>query len=227
VDPNTFVEVSNAPDGSIALGEALAEAPPHAELGPAIMNRATGKITMIRPFSNPRSQVVWIVGDATWVVWVEGSLQPTFADWVLYSYSRKTRQIRTLAAAPRPYKNTPWVFPSMSNGVIVWSAIEGVDGVEHVYAINADGTNLRVLESSAVGPQIVWPWVVYDSVPSSPESHGTLSRQNLETGQTQTLGGPIDVSYYAYDGEALAWISGDTNSVFSNTALQWNAPAVR
>ncbi|MGH7761375.1 MAG: hypothetical protein ACREOY_08170 [Candidatus Dormibacteraceae bacterium] len=162
---------------------------------------------------------MWIVGDATWVVWVEGSLEPSFADWVLYSFNRQSQQLRMLAAASKPYPNTPLVIPSMSNGVIVWSAIEAVDGIDHVYSINADGTNLRVLEANAVGPQIVWPWVVFDSVPSSPTSHGTLSRLNLETGETQAISGPIDVSYYAYDGEALAWISGDTSRVFLQSPL--------
>jgi hypothetical protein len=187
------------------------------------MDRGTGKIAIIRPFTNPNAQVVWIVGDATWVVWVEGSLQPTFADWVLYSYNRQSRQIRTLAAAPKPYQNTPLVIPSMSNDVIVWSAVERVDGVYRVYAVNADGTNMRVLKVNAEGPQITWPWVVYDLVPSSPTSHGTLSRENLETGEIQAIRGPVDVSYYAYDGEALAWISGDTNSVFLQSPI--DAPA--
>lgn len=187
------------------------------------MDRRSGTITIIRPFTNPNTQVVWIVGDATWVVWVEGSLQPTFVDWVLYSYNRQSRQIRTLAAAPKPYQNTGLVIPSMSKDAIVWSAVEAADGIHRVYAINADGTDLRVLEKNAVGPQIVWPWVVYDTVPSSPASHGTLSRENLETGETQAIRGPTDVSYFAYDGEALAWISGDTSSVFLQTPI--NAPA--
>ena len=214
IDPTTWVEVSIASDGSVAFGEALNQAPPHAELGPAIMDRRTGNITVIRPFTNPNAQVVWIVGDATWVVWVEGSLQPTFADWVIYSYNRQNGQIRTLAAAPKPFQNTPWVFPSMSNGVIVWSAIESIDGVERVYAINADGTNLRMLQANAVGPQITWPWVVYDSISLAPSAHATLDRENLQTGETQSIKGPADVSYYAYDGEALAWISADSTGVF-------------
>lgn len=219
VDSTTWVEVSIAPDGSAAFGEERAPAPPYTQLGPAIMDRSTGKITIIRPFTNPRAQVVWIVGDATWIVWVEGSIEPTFADWVLYSFNRQNRQIRTLAAASKPFLNTPLVIPSMSNGVIVWSAIEAADGIEHVYAINADGTDLRVLAANAVGPQIVWPWTTYDSIPSSPVSHGTLKRLNLETGETQAITGPIDMSYYAYDGESLAWISGDTNGVFLQSPL--------
>jgi hypothetical protein len=219
------VEISIAADGSVAFGEELAPTPPYTELGPAIMDRSTGKIAIIRPFTNPRAQVLGIVGDATWVVWVEGSLEPAFTDWVLYSFNRQSRQIRTLAAASKPYPNTPLVNPSMSNGVIVWSAIEAADGVEHVYAINADGTDLRVLEANAVGPQIVWPWTVYDSIPNSPSSHGTLSRLNLETGETQAIAGPVDVSYYAYDGESVAWISGDTNGVFLQSPV--TAPATQ
>ena len=84
---------------------------------------------------------------------------------------------------------------------------------------------MRVLKTDAVGPQIAWPWVVYDIIPSSPQSRGTLSRENLETGETQAISGPIDVSYYAYDGEALAWISGDTNSIFLQTPI--NAPPMQ
>jgi hypothetical protein len=210
----SWIEVSIAPDGSVAFGEALGPNPPHVELGPAILDRGTGLISIIRPFTKPNAQVLWIVGDDTWVVWVEGSLQPTFADWVLYSYNRQSRQIRVLAAAQKPYPNTPLVIPSMSNGVVVWSAIEATDGIERVYSAKADGTDLRVIRVNAVGPQIAWPWVVYDSAPSGSSSHETLFRQNLVTGETSAVTGPVDVSYYAYDGEALAWISGDTDGVY-------------
>lgn len=219
-DSTTFVEGSIASDGSVAFGEARGgPTPPYAELGPSIMDRSTGKIAIIRPFTKPNAQVVGIVGDATWVVWVEGSIEPTFADWVLYSFNRQSRQIRTLAAASKPYPNTPLLNPSMSNGVIVWSAVEAADGIERVYSVNPDGTNVRVLQTNAVGPQISWPWVMYDTIPNSPTSHQTLIRRNLETGETQAISGPIDVSYYAYDGEALAWISGDTSSVFLQSPL--------
>jgi hypothetical protein len=108
---------------------------------------------------------------------------------------------------------------SISNGVIVWSAVEAADGIYHVYAINADGTNLRILAANAKGPQIEWPWVVYDVKPAAPGASATLARKNLETGQIQTIAGPADVSYFAYDGEALAWISGMTNHIFLQAPL--------
>jgi len=214
VDATAWVEISIVPDGSVALGEALTPNPPYSQLGPAIMDRSSGRITMIRRFTKPHAQVVWIAGDKTWLVWVEASLQPTFSDWVMYSFNRETAQIRTLAAAPTPYPNTPLVIPSISNGVVVWSAIAAPDGIERVYAVNADGSNLRTLLANAVGPQIVWPWVMYDTAPTSPTASGTLSRMNLESGVTEAITGPSNVSYYAYDGEALAWISGDTTGIF-------------
>jgi hypothetical protein len=210
-DAGVWNEVAAAPDGSIALGSALAQ-PLHAPIGPGIMDRSTGKVTVIRRFTNPRTQVVWIVGDADWIAWVEGSLMPSFQDWVLYSYDRHTTRIRTLASAPKPYLNTPSLMISISHGVIVWSAVEAPDGVFRVYAINADGSGLRVLAADAKGPQIVWPWVVYDVKPTAARPQAILVQQNLESGEVREIPGPTDVSYFAYDGESLAWISSGTCS---------------
>jgi len=36
----------------------------------------------------------------------------------------------------------------------------------------------------------------------------------METGQVQEIAGPTDISYFAYDGQSLAWISGDTNAIY-------------
>ena len=88
----------------------------------------------------------------------------------------------------------------------MWSAVEGNDGVYHVYAISADGTGARTLASNARGPQIVWPWVVYDSKPTTPEQQDQLARLNLVTNQTESIVGPVSVNYFAYDGTGLAWI---------------------
>lgn len=178
------------------------------------MDRTTGKVTIIRSFLNPDSQVVSIAGDGDWVAWVEASLQPSFADWTLYSYDRRTGQIRTLAAAPKPYQNTPYVAISMSHGVVVWSAVESSDEILRVYAINADGSGLRVVAQNARGPQIVWPWIVYAVKPVAPGSPSHLVRENLQTGELKQIVGPSDVSYFAYDGEALAWIPGNTNHIY-------------
>jgi hypothetical protein len=207
-------EVAATPDGATAVGEALAASPPHAPVGPATMDRKTGHVTVIRSFSNPRTQVVSIVADSDWVAWIEGSTQPSFVDWILYSYDRHTGQIRTLAAAPKPYPYTPIITISMSSGVVVWSAVEAPDGIFHVYAVKANGGNLRVLASNAKGPQIVWPWVVYDVKPTGSGLSASLARQNLETGDVQQISGPVDVSYFAYDGEGLAWISKDTTDIY-------------
>jgi len=144
---------------------------------------------------------------------------PDLQDWTLYSYDRHSGQIRTLAAAPKPNVATPFLMISMSNGVIVWSAVEAADGVFHVYAINADGSNLRVIATDAKGPQIVWPWVVYDVKPVGVGAHAKLVRQNMESGNVEQLAGPADVSYFAYDGEGLAWISGDYNDVYLQSPI--------
>jgi hypothetical protein len=184
------------------------------------MDRRTGNVTIIRAFTNRASQVVSIVGDSNWIAWVEGSIQPSFVDWILYSYDRQSGQIRTLAAAPKSHPITPIIQISMSHGVIVWSAVEAPDGVYHVYSVNADGSgSINILAANAKGPQIVWPWVVYDVRPAAPGTSATLARQNFETGQVQQMAGPADVSYFAYDGEALAWISGDTNHIFLQPTL--------
>jgi hypothetical protein len=183
------------------------------------MDRDTGAVTVIRHFSNPNSQVVSIAGDKDWVVWAEGSIQPTFADWVLYSFDRHSGQLRMIASAPKPYPQTPYVLVSLSNGVVVWSAVEAADGVLHVYAASADGSDLRIVAANARGPQIVWPWVVYDVKPTEPGQPATLERQNLETGAIERIVGPTDVSYFAYDGEALAWISPDGTHVFLESPL--------
>lgn len=212
-DSSTFGEVAITPDGRVALGQASPPSPLSPPLGPAIVDRQTGELTIIRRFSNRYMQVVSIVGDNDWVAWVEGSIQPSFVDWVLYSYDRHSGQIRTLAAAPKPFPVTPYITLSMSNGVVVWSAVMASDGIFHVYAVNADGSNLRAVAADAKGPQIVWPWVVYDVKPSAPGASAPLMRQNLETGDIRRIPGPTDVSYFAYDGEALAWISVDSNHI--------------
>ena len=218
-DSSSWVEVAVTQDGGAALGEALYSAEPHARIGPAIMDRSTGKVTVIRAFTNPRTQVVSIAGDSNWVAWVEGSLEPSFADWVMYSYDRHSGQIRTLAAAPKTNPFTPFLALSMAHGVIVWSAVEAPDGIFHVYAVNADGSNLRVLAANAQGPQISWPWVVYDEKPASTGSPATLARQNIETGEVLPIAGPADASYFAYDGEALVWISPDSQSLFLQSPI--------
>jgi len=169
-------------------------------------------MTLIRAFNDRRTQVVSIAGDSDWVAWVEGSLQPNFVDWALYSYDRRSGAIRALSSAPKPYQTTPPVMISMSKGMIVLSAVEAADGVFHVYAVNADGSGSRVIAANAKGPQIVWPWVLYDSI--SLGAAGTLVRLNLETSEVQPIAGPTDVSYFAYDGTSLAWISANTNHIF-------------
>jgi hypothetical protein len=219
-DSSTWVEIAITPDGGAALGEALTRSVPHSPIGPAVMDRRTGNVTVIRDFTNRVSQVVSIAGDGNWVAWVEGSIQPSFADWVLYSYDRLSHQIRTLAEAPKSHPNTPSLQISMSNGVIVWSAVEAPDGLFHVYSVNADGSgSLKVLAANAKGPQIVWPWVAYDLRPAGPGTSATLARQNLETGEVRQITGPADVSYFAFDGEALAWISAAMNDIFLQPKL--------
>jgi hypothetical protein len=220
-DSTTWVEISATPDGSLALGESLAAAPPHAQIGPATMDRRTGRVTVIRRFINPRAQVVSIVGDDHWIVWVEGSIEPTFADWTIYSYNRMTNEIRTLASAPPSHPTTPLVVLSMSAGTVVWSAVEATDGIFHVYAMNVDGSTIRTIAANARGPQIVWPWVVYDVKPSAGVG-ATLARNNLQTGEIQPLPGPKDPSYFAYDGEAVSWISADTNDIYLQSPMNSN-----
>lgn len=224
---DVFVEISATPDGTFALGEATGPAPTRQALGPAIMNRATGQIDLLRSFSNRAAQVVSIVGDSDWICWVEGTLQPNFQDWIIYSFDRRTRQVRTLAAAPKPYAMTQYVLLSMSNGTIVWSAIENADNVYHVYGIGADGTGRRVLASNARGPQIVWPWVVYAVKPAANGSPTTIAKQNLESGVIEPIVGPENASYFAFDGKSLAWVSGDTNDLFLQSPLSSPARQIR
>ena len=56
--------------------------------------------------------------------------------------------------------------------------------------------------------------MVYDVQPATAGTSDRLVRQNLETGEVQQITGPADVSYFAYDGEALAWIPTNTNEIF-------------
>jgi len=208
-----FVESGATPDGGLALGEATS-GPRGLAIGPATLDRTTKTLSILRRFTNQQTQVVSTAGDTTWIAWVEGSLQPNFADWVLYSYNRQGGQIRKLAAAPESHPNTPSLMISMSRGVIVWSAVEAPDGVHHVYAINADGTALRVLAANAKGPQIVWPWVMYDAKPTRPGAGAQMVLQNIESGEVTDLTSPTDLAYFAYDGQSIAWITGDTNDLY-------------
>jgi hypothetical protein len=128
-----------------------------------------------------------------------------------------------VAAAPKfdgaHYANTAYVSLSMSRGVIVWSAVEAPDGVYHVYAINADGTGMRVLAANARGPQIVGTSVVYDAKPTTPGLSDQLTLQDLQTGQIQKVTGPTSVSYFACDGSAVAWIPADTKDIYLQSPI--------
>jgi hypothetical protein len=225
---DTFVEIAATPDGAWALGEALVPGAERKRIGPAMMDRSTGRVTVIRPFSNPLNQVVSMAGDDGWVAWVEGSLQPSFVDWAIFTYDRRNHEIRQVAAAPKydgtHYPITAYVSLSMSRGVIVWSAVEAADGVYHVYAINADGTGLRVLAADARGPQIVGASVMYDAKPTTPGPSDQLTLQDLESGRLQKVTGPTSVSYFAYDGSAVAWIPADTNDIYLQSPI--DAPPV-
>jgi len=207
-----FVESGATPDGELALGEATA-GPRGLAIGPATLSRTTGSLSVLRRFTNSQTQVVSTAGDTGWIAWVEGNNQFNFADWALYSYNRTTHQIRQLAAAPKPFPDTGYVAISMSHGVIVWSAV-GDDAVYHVYAINADGSGLQVLASNARGPQIVWPWVMYDGKPTRPGAGAQMVLQNIESGEVKNLTNPTDVAYFAYDGQSIAWVSGNTNDIY-------------
>lgn len=217
-NPKTFIEIAATPDGSLALGDAI-DGSTGIRLGPATLDRSTGKIAVLRRFSNPAFQVVSIGADDNWIVWAEGSLEPNFADWTIYSYGRRSHQIRTLATAPPSHPNTPLVTICISRGVVVWSAVEAPDQVFHVYAINADATGRRVVASDAQGPQIAWPWVAYSIKPTSAGSASVLVRRNLSTNDVQHIAGPTNASYFAYDGTSLAWISSDMRDIYLDAPL--------
>jgi hypothetical protein len=217
-----FIENAVSPDGRWAFGEAT-EAN-GARLGPAEVDRATGAMTILRRFTNPKAQVVSMAADDSWLAWVEGSLQPNFEDWSIYSYNLESHNILTLAAAPRPdgvhYPTTMYVAVSISHGVVVWSAADNYDGVYHVSVINADGTGGRAIASDARGPQIVWPWVMYEAKPTSNGVEDDLTRQNLTTGAIDHVKGPASLSYFAYDGNAVAWVSGDAKELDFMASLE-------
>ena len=203
-----FSEVGIAPDGTVALGELVSgKGDP---IGVATVTRDTGKATLIRKFSSPQTQLISIAADNDWIVWSEGSNQPDFADWVIYSSNRHDQAIRKLAAASRPdgvhYPSTPYVMVSISQGVVVWSAIIGIDKRERVFEIHADGTGFKILAKDAQAPQTVWPWVMFDTKPTGIDAdHLTIT--NLQTGRVAAVPGPSGVGYFAFDGESVAWIT--------------------
>lgn len=213
-----FAEDAVTPDGALALGEAYVPGSSGRYVGPASVDRRTGKMTVLFTFPNPLAQVVSIAGDSNWIAWIQGSNQPNLEDWALYSYNRATGAVRQLAAAPKPdgvhYPNTQYILISMSHGVIVWSAIEGMDSVYHVYAITADGTGGRTLAANARGPQIIWPWVMYNTKPTQPGISDQLQLQSLESGEIRDIAGPTSVSYFAYDGSSVAWIPEDNRDLY-------------
>ncbi len=207
-----FIESGATLDGELALGEATV-GPRGSFIGPAILDRRTNGLSILRRFTNPQTQVTSTAGDVNWIAWVEGSNPFGFADWALYSFHRMTHQIRLLAQAPKPYPATAYFSISMSHGVIVWSAV-GADALYRVYSINADGTDSKVLASDARGPQIVWPWVMYDAKPTKPGAGAQMVMQNIESGEVKDLANPTDVAYFAFDGQSIAWVTGDTNDIY-------------
>lgn len=209
-----FVESGATADGELALGEAVTGLGPGGRfVGPATLNRTTGALSVLRQFSNPLSQVVSTAGDAQWIVWVEGSNPFDFADWALYSYNRTTRQIRQLAAALKPYPSIGFLSIYISQGVVVWSAT-GADGLYRAYAVNADGTDFKILALNARGPQIIWPWVMYDAQAATTGAGAHMVLKNIVSSEVTDLATPTDVAYFAYDGKSIAWVTGDTNDLW-------------
>ena len=218
----SFIEIAASPSGRWSLGEEQSRTGDF--LGPAELERKTGNVVLIRKFSSPTMQIVSMGSDDEWVAWVEASLQPSFVDWTLYSYSLTTQTIRRLATAPKPdgvhYPVTALTMISLSHGVIAWSAVEKFDGVYHVYVINADGTGRKTIAADARGPELVWPRLVYDVKPQGAGMNADLVMLNLVTGQQTHLAGPEDVSYFAFDGNSVAWISSDGNDLRYMSSLQ-------
>ena len=210
-----FEEIAASPDGYWADG--LAMYPDRTFVGPAEVDRHTGVMRVIRTFNSPRDQIVSMADDNAWMVWVEASLEPNFDDWTIYSYNRATASIRRIVFAPKPdglhYPNTGFVFVSISNGMITWSAAESYDSVRRIYLINADGSNLKTLATNAHGPQLVWPWILYVQEPGTTGGRSDLIRRNLVTGAVDIVYPSAGMSYFAFDGGSVAWIMGN-NELF-------------
>lgn len=207
----SLAEVGITPDGELALGE-LVDANGQ-QIGMATVNRETGVATLVRRFSDPQTQLISIAADKDWIVWVEASNQSNFGNWVIYSINRHSQVTRTLAKATRPdgvhYPDTPYVTVSISGGIVVWSAIVGTDRRERAYQIGADGTGLATLAEDAQAPQIIWPWVMFDTMPRTSEAADHLTLENLETHQVVAVTGPSGVGYFAFTGNSVAWITQD------------------
>jgi hypothetical protein len=170
----------------------------------------------------PRTQVVGAAADAKWIVWVEGSRQPDFGDWILYAYNRTDSTTKTIAKAPLGTDGQPlassYVIPKMDNGIVIWE--EATTKVANVIPITvkmADLNSGKITTLTEIGRSgaISYPYVLWSEATNelSPILEGAYKSLiilfNLQTGVKKTLKKPDTPSYYAIYKDTIVWITSE------------------
>ena len=225
-DQHAFILNAVTPDARFLVGSVVTRnADEHGGTEPGkavLLDVQSHQATEMHVFPRKDTQMGPASADDEWVVWSEAAQEPGFfADWVIYSYNRKTHSVKQVAAAPREKNGElitggPLVFPKVDHGIVVWSQIPpaSIDNV-HVLVMSADLVTGKVSTLTDLGqqPTISWPYVAWEG--PRPDTPQTLTRTqetciyllNLETNVTKPLKSTHNTSYFALYKGAVVWIS--------------------
>ncbi len=193
-----------------------------------LMDVQTHKITELRMFPHNDTQMVAAAADDEWVVWAESAQEPNFfANWVIYSYNRKSQLIKQIAEAPRDKNGValaggPLILPKVDHGIAVWSQIppEGADKIHSLVM----STNLATGETSTITdlglqPTISWPYVAWEG-PTNTITQSTAERPDtniyvldLQTGVTQPVKSTRNPSGFSLYKDSVVWITAQGDQI--------------
>lgn len=220
-----FLELAPTPDGKYRIGftmlpfEVTGQADERRDV--VLLEDGTNAITVLHRFQSPLHQMLFADADDRWVVWSEGSLQPSFEDWTIFAYDRVNAKLARVAAAAtgsdgRAVPGHTFVQPKVDRGRLVWSAATAqVPLGEHVDSFIADlaaGTT-KILTHDAVSAGIAWPIAVVGHRPADATHAARFASIDLETGAETDLG-IDDASYVAVSGHSVSWIDATLRAVF-------------
>lgn len=204
--PGDFQPSVVLPDGGL-LGTTKSPDPEIGCMGDVVLVDASGNSTAVTQQTPERIGQCTETGDAdeSYVVWwsEQGSTDLYNVPWVLRSLDRKTGKVVDIAqftaddsGAPVP---TPFMFPHLSNGKVVYAA--GYGPAAAVWIVPADGSSApQIVEDDSGDAQFVWPYVY--ALKRVGESAFGLVRVDVRDGTRLEMSLSVS-STYAFNGSSL------------------------
>ncbi|MGH7904643.1 MAG: hypothetical protein ACREPA_11065, partial [Candidatus Dormibacteraceae bacterium] len=189
---------------------------PITDLAVATLDLSTHKLTTVHRPSPELPLFGALNADARAIVWVQAS-DPGYSDWHLFVFDRGDSRTMEIAHAGRTADGglipTVLVMPKTDHGVVVWGAATAeapLGNHSNVYVANLDGSGLRRIARDAANPQLSWPYVAYiqHTGPPLPGGEVHLAVLNLVSGVVQKVPQSTGATYWAIDGQGVAWVDG-------------------